>query len=62
MGPRMMRSEPPVAAARPMIGLMAIGGAAAAASVASPSAAIDDFATDQRPVILYDGVCNLCNG
>lgn len=23
---------------------------------------VDDFATDQRPVILYDGVCNMCNG
>ena len=22
---------------------------------------INDFGTDKRPVILYDGVCNLCN-
>ena len=22
----------------------------------------DDFALDARPIILFDGVCNLCNG
>ena len=34
-----------------------------AASTSSGSSAIADyFATDKRPVILFDGVCNLCNG
>lgn len=33
------------------------------ASTSSGSSAIADyFATDKRPVILFDGVCNLCNG
>ncbi|GAX79384.1 hypothetical protein CEUSTIGMA_g6826.t1 [Chlamydomonas eustigma] len=31
-------------------------------SVPSTSYPADDFANDRRPVILYDGVCNLCNG
>ena len=33
---------------------------ASSAGDASPS--VDYFATDKRPVILFDGVCNLCNG
>eukprot|EP00955_Chlamydomonas_euryale_P057660 356866-Chlamydomonas_euryale.AAC.2 len=38
--------------------------AAGAPSPAAPLAAAerDDFASDSRPVILYDGVCNFCNG
>ncbi|KAF8063010.1 DCC family protein [Scenedesmus sp. PABB004] len=36
------------------------GASAQRASVAA--AEVDFFATDKRPVILYDGVCNLCNG
>lgn len=35
--------------------------AAAAASAAAAGASRDYFATDRRPVILFDGVCNLCN-
>jgi len=34
-----------------------------ATSTASTSPANKDFfATDKRPIILFDGVCNLCNG
>jgi len=36
--------------------------AAAQPTVTVPAVEKDDFGTDQRPVILYDGVCNLCNG
>lgn len=28
----------------------------------SPRGASDYFATDARPIILFDGVCNMCNG
>jgi predicted DCC family thiol-disulfide oxidoreductase YuxK len=28
----------------------------------APAAAAEYFAADQRPIILFDGVCNLCNG
>ena len=32
-------------------------------SLLPPSAVSDRvFATDTRPVVLFDGVCNLCNG
>ncbi|GIL44816.1 hypothetical protein Vafri_2287 [Volvox africanus] len=31
-------------------------------AVATPATVRDDFAVDQRPIILFDGVCNLCNG
>lgn len=35
----------------------------APSSARNPSAPlVDDFAVDARPVILYDGVCNFCNG
>ena len=30
-------------------------------SVSSGIVDVDDFATDSRPVMLYDGVCGLCN-
>ncbi|KAF6261705.1 hypothetical protein COO60DRAFT_1499844 [Scenedesmus sp. NREL 46B-D3] len=35
-----------------------------AAAAAAPAAmqAVDYFATDTRPVVLFDGVCNMCNG
>ncbi len=28
----------------------------------TPTTTVDDFAADPRPVMLYDGVCGLCNG
>ena len=34
----------------------------AASTSGGGSAIADYFATDKRPVILFDGVCNLCNG
>ncbi|EFJ49181.1 hypothetical protein VOLCADRAFT_90057 [Volvox carteri f. nagariensis] len=37
-------------------------GRPASATAARKAATRDDFAIDQRPVILFDGVCNLCNG
>ncbi|GJP48845.1 hypothetical protein CLOM_g8125, partial [Closterium sp. NIES-68] len=38
--------------------------AAAANSVklSTESGVVDYFATDNRPIVLYDGVCNMCNG
>ena len=36
--------------------------AAPRASAGDASPSVDYFATDKRPVILFDGVCNLCNG
>ncbi|KAG2493817.1 hypothetical protein HYH03_008036 [Edaphochlamys debaryana] len=38
------------------------GPTSSSAPVQAPNTVVDDFATDQRPVILFDGVCNLCNG
>lgn len=38
--------------------------AAAPAAPQPPAAAmqeVDYFATDKRPIVLYDGVCNMCN-
>uniref|UniRef100_A0A383WGK0 Thiol-disulfide oxidoreductase DCC n=1 Tax=Tetradesmus obliquus TaxID=3088 RepID=A0A383WGK0_TETOB len=39
---------------------------AAAPAVSQPAAAavqaVDYFAIDKRPVVLFDGVCNMCNG
>ena len=32
------------------------------ASASGADDADDYFATDKRPIILFDGVCNLCNG
>ncbi|KAK3241928.1 hypothetical protein CYMTET_48346 [Cymbomonas tetramitiformis] len=31
-------------------------------TLTSDSQVIDYFATDKRPIILFDGVCNMCNG
>eukprot|EP00227_Mantoniella_beaufortii_P007884 CAMPEP_0197575664 /NCGR_PEP_ID=MMETSP1326-20131121/988_1 /TAXON_ID=1155430 /ORGANISM="Genus nov. species nov., Strain RCC2288" /LENGTH=197 /DNA_ID=CAMNT_0043138473 /DNA_START=253 /DNA_END=846 /DNA_ORIENTATION=+ len=36
--------------------------AAAAAAAAETPPLPDFFAADKRPIILFDGVCNLCNG
>lgn len=38
--------------------------AAAQQSAITPQSAVGEkyFARDQRPIILFDGVCNLCNG
>ncbi|GLI64967.1 hypothetical protein VaNZ11_008374 [Volvox africanus] len=38
------------------------GAVAAPGAVGAPAAVRDDFAVDKRPIILFDGVCNLCNG
>eukprot|EP00878_Enallax_costatus_P032525 GHUV01035749.1.p1 GENE.GHUV01035749.1~~GHUV01035749.1.p1 ORF type:complete len:198 (+),score=38.37 GHUV01035749.1:122-715(+) len=34
----------------------------AAATSSAASSTVDYFAADKRPVILFDGVCNMCNG
>ncbi|GJP30675.1 hypothetical protein CLOM_g4531, partial [Closterium sp. NIES-68] len=30
--------------------------------LSTESGVVDYFATDNRPIVLYDGVCNMCNG
>ncbi|KAK9794903.1 hypothetical protein WJX73_002169 [Symbiochloris irregularis] len=47
---------------RPSVSLCLQVRAAASSSQAVGSSAADLFTTDKRPIILYDGVCNMCNG
>jgi predicted DCC family thiol-disulfide oxidoreductase YuxK len=60
---RSSSSTPIVAAAAAPQGTEATAAASAAATpaAAAPQQQRDYFATDPRPVILYDGACNLCN-
>lgn len=37
-------------------------GTSTSTSTSGRTTVVDDFATDARPIILYDGVCGLCNG
>lgn len=37
-------------------------GTSTSTSTSGRTTVVDDFATDTRPIILYDGVCGLCNG
>ena len=57
-GPAQRGRAPTAVAAAPTSPAPAAPPPPAAASAEAP---IDDFATDPRPVMLYDGVCGLCN-
>ncbi|GLC43579.1 hypothetical protein PLESTB_000396000 [Pleodorina starrii] len=52
---------PPAAAASQAASEAPAAAAVAPWEAATASAVLDDFAVDQRPIILFDGVCNLCN-
>ena len=48
---------------RPIMAALPANGASTSSAAVTPLVDdFDDFAADKRPVILYDGVCNLCNG
>ncbi|CAI5537538.1 unnamed protein product [Closterium sp. Naga37s-1] len=40
----------------------AISAAAKSVETSTDNCLVDHFATDDRPIVLYDGVCNMCNG
>ncbi|CAI5942605.1 unnamed protein product, partial [Closterium sp. NIES-65] len=40
----------------------ALSAAAKSVETSTENGLVDHFATDDRPIVLYDGVCNMCNG
>ena len=60
--PSQGRSRPPPARSTPHAALPPPARFAPRASAGAGDVAGALFSTDKRPVILFDGVCNLCNG
>ncbi|GIM00852.1 hypothetical protein Vretimale_5749 [Volvox reticuliferus] len=59
VAPRAEDSNTGAASIAPIGGKATSTPGAAPGAVATPAAARDDFAVDQRPIILFDGVCKL---